>query len=112
MVFVLGEAFAKENFGLNWSDSTDGRWRRNGDDYLLKSRGREKASAAVVATGRSPGLGTSCDGIGAGDIPKEAVMVVEVVVEVVYRCQERLLVDEWASSVLLMARFGGDMERD
>lgn len=112
MAFVGGEAFAEENFGLSWSDSTDGRWRRNGDDCLLQSRGREKATAAVVATNRSPGLGISCGGTVAGDSPKEAVMVVEVVVEVVYRCRQRLLVDEWESSVLAMARFGGDMERD
>lgn len=83
MVVVGGEAFAEENFGLSLSDSTAGRWRRNGDEYLLKSPGREKAIAAAVATGRSPGLGISCDGIVAENTPKEAVMVVVVVVVVV-----------------------------
>lgn len=84
MVVVGGGAFAEENFGLSLLDSTTGRWRRNGDEYLLKSPGRGKAIAAAIATGRSPGLGISCGGIVAEDIPKEAVMLVVVVVVVLY----------------------------
>lgn len=75
MVFVGEEVSAGGNSAWSWWGSTDGSSRRNGDGCLLNVHGRGMATAAAIATSRSPGLGISYVEIGVGYTPKEAVVV-------------------------------------